>query len=144
MQGFPHHYTVSAQGQAEGAVMIASAALPDWATNAPPEFDGPGGYWSPETMLVGAVANCFILTWRAVAKASNLPYSDIQCEVLGILDRVERVNKFTEMHLNVTLTVPASVDADKATRLLEKSEHACLITNSLNAKVVLKSEVIQA
>ena len=143
MQTFPHHYTVSAQGQPEGVVTVSSAKLPDWATQAPPEFDGPGGYWSPETMLVGALANCFILTWRAVAKASNLPYSDIQCEVLGILDRVERANKFTEMHLNVTLTVPASVDVEKATRLLEKAEHACLITNSLSAKVELKSEVIQ-
>lgn len=143
MQGFPHHYNVNAEGEAEGVVTVSSESLPNWATSAPPEFDGPGGYWSPETMLVGAVANCFILTWRAVAKASNLPFDDIQCNVVGVLDRVERVTKFTEMQLNVTLKLAAGVDAEKAQRLLEKSEHACLITNSLTAQIVLKTNIVQ-
>lgn len=142
MQGFPHHYTVNAQGQPEGVVAVSSATLPDLATNAPPEFDGPGGYWSPETLLVGAVANCFILSFRAVAKASNLAYEDIQCQVVGVLDRVERVTKFTEMQLDVTLKLPSGVDPEKAQRVLEKSEHVCLITNSLSGNVVMKTTIL--
>ena len=35
------------------------------------EFGGPGDLWSPETMLAGAVAGCFILTFRAAARASS-------------------------------------------------------------------------
>jgi len=141
MHSFPHLYTVSAQGQSEGVVTVSSAGLPDLTTTAPPEFDGPSGYWSPETLLTSAVADCFILTFRSVAKASNLPFEDVQCSVVGVLDRVERVTKFTEMQLTVTLKLPAGGDAEKAQRALEKSEHACLITNSLSAKVVLTTNI---
>jgi organic hydroperoxide reductase OsmC/OhrA len=31
------------------------------------QLGGPGGQWSPETLLVAAAAECFILTFRAVA-----------------------------------------------------------------------------
>ena len=141
MQNFPHHYVVKADGSAAGTVLISSANLPDWPTDAPAEFDGPGDRWSPETMLVGAAANCFILTFRAIARASKFEWTKLTCNVSGVLDRVERVTQFTEIELGVTLQVPASTDVEKAHRLLEKSEQNCLITSSLKAKVTLKAEV---
>ena len=142
MQNFPHHYGVTADGAATGRVMVASPNLPVWTTDAPAEFDGPGDVWSPETMLVGAVANCFILTFRAVARASKFEWTNLTCHVVGVLDRVERVTQFTTVELTVKLQVPASTDVEKAERLLEKAEQNCLITNSLKAKVELRAEVI--
>ncbi|MEZ4733100.1 MAG: OsmC family protein [Caldilineaceae bacterium] len=141
MQNFPHHYLVTADGAATGTVMVTSANLPDWPTDAPAEFDGPGDVWSPETMLVGAVANCFILTFRAIARASKFEWQQLACKAVGVLDRVERVTQFTEMHLTVTLTAPAGADVEKAQRLLEKAEQNCLITNSLKGKVHMETSV---
>ncbi|RIK42025.1 MAG: osmotically inducible protein OsmC [Chloroflexi bacterium] len=141
MQNFPHHYSVTASGQAEGNVVVMSNGLPELVTASPPEFDGPEGVWSPETMLTGAVANCYILTFRAVARASRLAWDGLECSVVGVLDRIDRVTRFTEMHLYVKLQLPAGSDAEKAQRLLEKAEQACLITNSLTAKVELHAEV---
>ena len=141
MQNFPHHYVVTADGRATGRVIVASPNIPDLTTDAPAEFDGPGNVWSPETMLVGAVANCFILTFRAVARASQFEWTSITCQVEGVLDRVERVTQFTEMALQVKLHVPAGTDVERAKRLLEKSEQNCLITRSLKAKVELRTEV---
>ncbi|MCB0062816.1 MAG: OsmC family protein [Caldilineaceae bacterium] len=141
MQQFPHHYQVTAQGAPEEAILISSQGLPDWPTAAPAEFDGPGDLWSPETMLVGAAANCFILTFRAIAKASKFAWTDLRCEAQGLLDRVERVTQFTEIQLHVKLQLPAGSDAEKAQRLLEKSEQNCLITSSMKAKVHLQTEV---
>jgi peroxiredoxin-like protein len=141
MQSFPHHYQVSAAGADDGTIMIASPNLPDWPTAAPAEFDGPGDLWSPETMLVGAAANCFILTFRAIAKASKLEWTHLRCEAHGVLDRVDRVTQFTAIELNVKLELPAGGDAEKAERLLEKSERNCLITSSLKATVELRTEI---
>ena len=144
MQSFPHHYEVSATGSGTGDIFIRSADLPDWPTNAPAEFDGPGDRWSPETMLVGAVANCYILTFRAIATASQFPWTDLQCSASGLLDRVDRVTQFTAIQLDVKLTVPAGTDRDKAERLLAKAEQACLITSSLKAHAELTAEVVEA
>ena len=145
MQNFPHHYQVTATGGVEGNVTVTSAGLPNLQTASPPEFDGPPGLWSPETLLTAAVANCFILTFRAaVACASKLEWNQLECKALGVLDRIERVTRFTEMHITVKLHLPAGSDADRAQRAVEKSEQACLITNSLNAKMVLEVEVVIA
>ncbi|MFN8486034.1 MAG: OsmC family protein [Caldilineaceae bacterium] len=142
MQNFPHHYQVIATGGVEDTVTVTSAGLPSLQTASPPEFDGPPGLWSPETLLTAAVANCFILTFRAVARASKLEWGQIECKALGVLDRIERVTRFTEMQIHVKLQLPAGSDAERAKRIIEKSEQACLITNSLNAKMVLEAEVI--
>ncbi len=141
MQQFPHHYNVLAQGSPEEAIVVSSQGLPDWPTAAPAEFDGPGDLWSPETMLVAAAANCFILTFRAIAKASKFDWSNLNCEARGLLDRVERVTQFTEIELHVKLQLLPGGDVEKAERLLEKAEQNCLITSSLKAKVTLHAEV---
>ncbi|MEZ4868212.1 MAG: OsmC family protein [Caldilineaceae bacterium] len=141
MQSFPHHYRVNAAGEASGVVLVSAKGLPDLPTNAPAEFDGPGDQWSPETMLVAAVANCFILTFRAIAQYSKFEWHALSCDVTGILDRVDRVTQFTEMQLTVILSVPTGTEAEKAQRLLEKAEQNCLITNSLRGKVEMKASV---
>jgi peroxiredoxin-like protein len=141
MQPFPHVYTATANGIAGGAVLIKSPDLPDLLTATPTEFGGPGDQWSPETLLVGAVASCYLLTFRSIAQIARLEWSELRCTVEGVLDRVERVTRFTELYLKVTLQVPSSEDVPKAQQLLEKAKQACLITNSLNARVELRAEV---
>src|SRR5690606_31542034 len=89
MHSFPHHYRTNATASSSGSVALGSPGLPDMETTAPPEFNGPEGFWSPETLLVGAVADCFILSFRAVAQASKFDWVDLRVEVEGTLDRVE-------------------------------------------------------
>src|SRR6184192_1286727 len=38
---------------------------------APPEFGGEPGLWTPEHMLLGSVATCYVATFRAIAEASK-------------------------------------------------------------------------
>jgi organic hydroperoxide reductase OsmC/OhrA len=96
MQDYPHRYKAAATGGAEGVIDTRSPGLEAIPAMPPPEFDGPGDKWSPETLLVAAVANCFILTFRAVARASSFEWNALTCEVDGILDRIERQTQFTE------------------------------------------------
>ena len=142
MQGYPHHYLVSAAGGAEGNVAVSSAGLPDLDTQAPPQFGGPEGVWSPETMLVGAVANCFILSFRAIARASKFDWSALRCDVDGVLDRPERATYFTAFNIHAVLHVPEGANAEMAERLLEKAEKICLITASMKSETVLTTEIL--
>lgn len=142
MHDFPHHYQVTASStNREDDVTLEAAGLPAIRSASPAEFDGPGDRWSPETLLVGAVADCFILTFRAVAQASKLSWISLTCEVDGTLDRVERTMQFTRFDLRAHLEVPAGSSAEAAQRALQKSEQACLITNSLKAATHLESTV---
>jgi organic hydroperoxide reductase OsmC/OhrA len=142
MQEYPHRYEVSAEAPAAGEIIVASKGLQSLPSHAPAEFGGPGDLWSPETLLVAAVADCFILTFRAIARGSRFEWNSVHCEVAGILDRVDNVTRFTEYQVKVTLHVPAGTDTHKAERLVEKSDHVCLVTNSLNGKTVLEIYIV--
>lgn len=144
MQSFPHHYHVAARAGAAGEVVLDSAGLAPLASLGPAEFGGPGDRWSPETLLVGAVADCYVLSLRAVAEASKVAWTSIDCRAEGTLDRVERTTRFTEVALQVELVVPPETDLAKADRILEKAKSACLISNSLACPVTLTKSVRQA
>lgn len=144
MQAFPHHYCVTSSASEEGAVELASKGLETLRSAGPPEFGGPGDLWSPETLLVGAVVDCFVLTFRAVARASSLRWESLRCEGEGVLDRVDGQTRFTRIDLRVELRVPADTDTARAERLLAKAEHGCLISRSLVCPVELEARVESA
>jgi organic hydroperoxide reductase OsmC/OhrA len=144
MQTLPHHYTASAVASVEGEVRLESGDLPPLITAPPPEFGGPGGHWSPETLCVGAVADCFVLTFRALARVAKLPWSTLRCEVEGTLDRVERATQFTAFVVRATLQVPAGTDETRARAMLERAEQTCLISQSLKAHARVEAVVLQA
>jgi organic hydroperoxide reductase OsmC/OhrA len=141
MQEFPHRYSVAALAASEGDVALQGAGLPALTSAPPAEFGGPGDRWSPETLLVAALADCFVLTFRAIARASKLSWLSLRCDVEGTLDRVERVTQFTGFRVRASLRVPAGVDEGQARRLLARAEQSCLITNSLKGASHLEVEV---
>jgi peroxiredoxin-like protein len=139
---YPHLYVASAAARPSGSVTVTSPRLPEIETAPPAEFDGPGDVWSPETLFVGAIADCFILTFRAHAKASHFEWTGLTCRVEGVLDRTEGVTRFTHYTTHATLEIPPAGDAAKARELLERAEHRCLISNSLQGTRALVAEVV--
>jgi len=92
--------------------------------------------------LVASVADCFILTFKAIARASRMDWVSLRCDAVGILEKVDRVTQFTGFRIQATLEVPEGTHQEKALRLLEKAEKSCLITNSLKAESQLDAEVL--
>ena len=144
MQEFPHHYKVAADAKPEGHVALSSDGLDDLASAAPAEFGGPGDQWSPETLLTAAVADCFILGFKAIARASRFPWISLQCHVEGVLDRIDHVTRFTAFNVSATLEIPGDADEERAQHLLEKADATCLVTNSMTSTVELKTVVKKA
>ena len=142
MHPYPHHYTVHARANSTGDVDLDADRLPTLRTAPPVEFDGPGDRWSPETLLCAAVVDCFVLSFRAVARASKLEWQAVEVSVEGKLDRVEGKSRFTEIVVRATLRVPAGTDHARAEKLMEKAEQVCLISNSLLAERRLEPTVV--
>ena len=141
MQGYPHHYLVSGSGGAQGNIVVSGEGLPDIETQAPPQFGGPEGSWSPETMITASVANCFILTFRAITKASKFEWTSLNCTVDGVLDRPEKVTFFSAFNIDAVLHLPKDARLELAQRLLEIAEQLCLITASLKSEINLTTDI---
>lgn len=111
----------------------------------PPEFPkGIAGLWSPEHLYTGAVASCLMTTFLAVAENSNLEFTSFTCTAKGKLEHVEGKFLMTAVVLEPTLTIVHEEEREKALRVLEKSERACLISNSIKAIITMSPMVVVA
>lgn len=144
MHPFPHTYVATASGEPTGSVTVESARLETLSTAPPAQFDGPGDRWSPETLLVAALADCFVLTFRALSPAARFEWLQLECRVQGVLERFEGVSQFSRYTTHATLTVRSGTDEAKARELLEEAEKRCLISNSLRGVRKLEVEIRSA
>lgn len=142
MINFPYQYQASATASQTGEVILHSEGLADIASAAPKDFGGPGDRWSPETLLVAALGDCYILTFRAVAAAMKINWVAINCDVQGTLARVEGKTRFTEFTMHIQLKVPAGTDEDRMHVALQKAEAGCFVSNSLSAQIRFESEIL--
>ncbi|HEU5467843.1 MAG TPA: OsmC family protein [Steroidobacteraceae bacterium] len=144
MHPYPHRYRVRIGIAPEGEVSLDSEGLTQIRSLPPPEFGGPGGYWSPETLLLGALGDCMMMTFRAIAKASRFEWSELTADVDGLLEKVDGNGRFTKITVRVRLVVPRGTDAARAERLLHKAEQGCPISNSLSAEKRIEAEIVEA
>jgi len=110
--------------------------------DAPPEFKGHEGSWTPEHLFVGAVNSCFMTTFLAIAENSKLDFAKFKSAANGKLEKLEGAGfMMTEITLRPKLSVFNARDAERATRILEKAEKHCLISNSIKTKILLEPQI---
>ena len=108
----------------------------------PPQFPkGLEGVWSPEHFFTAAVNGCFMTTFLAIAENSKLAFTSFHCTADGKLEKVDGKYLMTEVVLKPILVIESESDREKAERILQKSESACLISNSIKSKVSLITDV---
>ena len=142
MHPFPHRYLVNATVRPVGDVPLSAEGVRIIESAPPKEFDGPGNQWSPEGLLTAAVADCFVLSFRAIASASKFPWVNLESRTEGTLDRIDGKMRFTRFDTHAKLHVAAGTDVERAKKLLEKAELTCLVANSLSSERHLSVEVI--
>jgi organic hydroperoxide reductase OsmC/OhrA len=142
MHPFPHRYVVNAAVRPAGDVPLSTEGVRIIESAPPKEFDGPGNQWSPEGLLTAAVADCFVLNFRAIAAASKYAWVSLESRTEGTLDRIEGKMRFTRFNTHAKLHVPEGADPERAKKLLEKAESTCLVSNSLNSERHLTVEVV--
>lgn len=111
----------------------------------PPEFPGGvEGIWSPEHLFVASVSSCFMTTFTAIAEYSKLNFSELSVPASGTMSNESGKFLITEVILRPILVITNETQKNKALRILEKAEQACLISRSINSKVILEPEVLIA
>lgn len=140
----PHAYNVNIEWKADRKGIMSSPELPlaiEVAT--PPQFPkGMKGIWSPEHLFTAAVSGCFMTTFLAIAENSKLEFSSLKVNSKGILEQVEGKLLMTKIELYPTLEINHERDKERAERILQKSEAACLISNSIKSEVTLHPTVL--
>jgi organic hydroperoxide reductase OsmC/OhrA len=98
---------------------------------APPQFGGLEGRWSPEDLLLSALAGCFTTTFRALADYSKFEFTDFEVEVEGTVRKAESGYEFSGILVRPTVTISSPDERSRAERLLEKSKRLCLVSRAL-------------
>ena len=137
---FIYGNSVTWQGEKKG--VLSSSDKPDVQIATPPEFKGHPGFWSPEDLFVAAINSCIMTTFLYYAQKNNLKLSDYRSDAQGIIEMQDFKLIFTEVRVNPEVVVSLEEDLDKAKELINKAEAACLISNSIKSKVLVKADII--
>lgn len=108
---------------------------------APPQFGGLEGRWTPEDLLLSAVASCYTTTFRAVADYSKLEYADLEVEVEGVISKTDSGYSFGEIVIRPNLTISSDGEKTRALGLLHKAKTACLVSRALAVEQKLEPRV---
>lgn len=138
-----HYYNVEVNWNSERKGVMCSPELTkekgtciEVAT--PPEFPhGIPGFWSPEHLFTAAVSSCLMTTFLSVAENSKLPFVSFSCSSKGKLEQIDGKFMMSEIILEPVVTITDEKDRERAERVLQKSEVACLISNSVKSKVTM-------
>ena len=135
-----HNYEVNLQWNSDRKGTLSSPVLPNQIEVAtPPDFPkGMAGIWSPEHLFVAAVNACLMTTFLAIAENSKMEFVSFECNAVGIVDKVDGKYTVTEITLKPKLVIPSSSHEDRAKRIIEMSEKACSISNSIKTKINLE------
>lgn len=99
--------------------------------SSPPAFGGLEGRWTPEDLLLGALASCYTTTFRTLADYSKFEYTDLEVEAEGVIRKAETGYSFGEVVIRSNLTIPREVEQERAIKLLHKTKDLCLVSRAL-------------
>ncbi|HQD12516.1 MAG TPA: OsmC family protein, partial [Chitinophagales bacterium] len=105
---------------------------------------GMPGIWSPEHLLVAAANSCLMTTFLAIAENSKIEFSSFTSKSVGKLEMVENKYMISEITLQPTVVIASEEQRERTLRVLQKSEAACLISNSLKSKIIFEPTVTVA
>lgn len=139
----PHYYNVDINWSRERKGVMCSPELNrdsgvciEVAT--PPEFPkGMPGIWSPEHLFTAAVSSCLMTTFLSIAENSKLAFTSFTCKSKGKLEQVDGKFIMSEIILEPTVEIADERDRERASKVLQKSEAACLISNSIKSKITM-------
>ncbi len=138
-----HEYEVDLRWNSERKGTLSSPVLPmqiEVAT--PPEFPkGMKDIWTPEHLLVAAVNSCLMSTFLAIAENSKVEFISFQSNAIGTIDKVDGKLSFTEITLRPKVELSSLLQEGRVKRMLEMSEKACAISNSLKTRIILEPSI---
>lgn len=110
-----------------------------------PAFKGDVSRHNPEDLLVAALSSCHFLTYAAFCAKMGVVLVAYEDAATGVMERVERVTRFTSVVLHPRVTVARGTEPEKlelARTLHEKAHAGCFIASSVNFPVTHEVTVV--
>jgi organic hydroperoxide reductase OsmC/OhrA len=106
------------------------------------ELGGLEGRWTPEQMLLCALASSFITTFSDLARSAEFAYTDLEVAVEGSVRR-DRAKGCTlhEIRFAPALTVVSENQCEAGLVLLRHTKAACMISRALGVPQILDPSV---
>lgn len=106
------------------------------------ELGGLEGRWTPEQLLLCALAGCFTTTFHDVARSAKFDYTDLEVEIEGSVRR-SRANgcNFSEILLRPRLTVSGEEQREAGLALLRRAKSLCMISRAITVPQTLEPSV---
>jgi organic hydroperoxide reductase OsmC/OhrA len=121
---------------------VGAPEKPDLRIGTPPEFqDGVAGIWSPEDLLVGALASCYELTLLGMAELCGVPVLALDVSATGLLERSSGVggDGLTVIELDVELATDPEHELELE-QLARTAQERCSVWRALEVPVRLRVE----
>lgn len=108
----------------------------------PHQFGGKGKDWSPEHLLLGAVAACYMSTFKAFSKKMKLDIGHFECNVEGVVELVAGKYCFTAINVHPKVWIAEDTLREIAYLAMSKTQDYCLVSNTINAVFSYHNEVL--
>lgn len=135
-----HRYCVRARSDGSPGLALEAPGKPPLRVASPPEFkDGIPDVWSPEELLIGALAACFERTVVAIAAYKGTPLHAVKVDATGHVLRKDAKYHFSLFELDVDLETEAGREHE-VERIAELAHERCLVESALDVPVHVSIE----
>ena len=106
------------------------------------ELGGLQGRWTPEQLLLCALAGCFTTTFHDVARGAKFDYTDLEVEIEGSVRRSRAAGcNFNEILIRPRLTVASDEQREVGLSLLRRAKSVCLISRAITIPQTMEPAV---
>lgn len=146
MSAYPKIFTVTSIGSS-GVSTLWESSLVDKecspiAMAIPPEFEGPGGTYSPEDLYAMSLMNCYLATFKYIAEKSKLHYETIEGRATLLVNPGADKTPWMEQ-VSIKISLNGAATPERAMSILNKTKSHCMIINSVKTQVDFEFSVNQ-
>jgi organic hydroperoxide reductase OsmC/OhrA len=106
------------------------------------ELGGLQGRWTPEQLLLCALAGCFTTTFNDIARGAKFDYTDLEVEIEGTVRRSRTAGcSFNEILLRPRLIVNSEDQREAGLNLLRRTKSLCLISRAITIPQTMEPTV---
>jgi organic hydroperoxide reductase OsmC/OhrA len=106
------------------------------------ELGGLQGRWTPEQLLLCALAGCFTTTFHDIARSAKFDYTDLEVEIEGSVQRTRGAGcNFNEILIRPRLTVHSEEQREAGLTLLRRTKSVCMISRAITVPQTLEPVV---
>jgi organic hydroperoxide reductase OsmC/OhrA len=109
------------------------------------ELGGLQGRWTPEQLLLCALAGCFTTTFHDAARSAKFDFLDLEVEIEGSVRRSRTAgSSFNEILIRPRLKVHSEDQREAGLQLLRRAKSVCMLSRAISVPQTMEPVVESA